>query len=973
MAGWVPRALSPLSLSPPQPTWDEIILQGSSEDDSPTVRVAKRKRREALGQEYLRGRPPLLLTAGLRGRFDDKWNNPWTKVRSEAPPPEGGDRQVARASKSAERSLGSHHFAKVPDKVAPNRIDNGRLLQERPARATSRYIRPRSSRSNVSSSAASEAEDEEEKKMQNVRPHRKVKTVLERDNHCWAGLRGTSRGGARRQVDRISEPLAGNKYRNVRDGKAYKKSLRQSDSPSSARHTERPTGQYVSPVSDQSASSGSENDLQQPVIRRRKSPAERLADAIESASRIKHKGLREQTLAFCEGTRKDADRKRAMSPFPDISIQERSKSSHLGKRSWDYSTGPRVEPYARKRAALSEEGGQVSDGDTAKRRKMASVEQQQTERPKGHSMIPERHIPNGPGVSDPPNKVNIPIDFFVQPLQEMLAVASEAHRWKERLGSLTAEALATMPENERNRLFGSILSLTSIAPNVAHDGTSPRAVGKDLDVLSVQEDPVLETVSRTDLPKLPAIEDRVTNTKLSTMDPPLSPIEEKRSGQAGNKPGTNASSKSASSNTGNGGRTRGGKPLKHLSFTGSGEVKIQVRRSQEDVTDPSSNKPLSTSNLPEAQVVSNQPVLNTHLTSGSTNLLETDKPLVDDFDAEFSTQAALAKAQRSFQSDLIAHQGRPVNSQPTSVAREGPISPSKHGGRDTRSSPVKDSFGEHTEDSPLNTQDMVNAWTPFAVTTVKKPAQRQYAEASPLELKATMSKIPGPEDRQFAKPEPRSRSSLSHKLQPSDFAADHADDKNSPNDKQAKTPHGSKSSVFTESKLATPPSDDSPPMRISTDRYTKAFDTSKLAKTPTRPSHSQPSEARSVDPHPHNQSSSQPHAMTNYPGQASDSNAPPSKSQLSSSKFPASLINFPSSVSAGTTAQQDGQRQSVIDRGLEEAENFLGTWDIESQLRSAGLANTNSASKFGNPKGGRVSQRKSQRLGKENASSQNKR
>lgn len=964
MAGWVPRALSPLSLSPLQPSLDEIIFQGSSEDDSPTIRAAKRKRREALGQEYLRGRPPLLLTAGLRGRFDKNWNNPWTKVRSEAPQPKRGHRQVARASKSAERSLGNHHTVKVPDKVAPDRIDNVGSRQERQPHAVARYIRPRSSLSNVSSSASSEAGNEEEEEMQNVRPRRRVKTVLERGNNGRAGLRGTSRGGARRQVDRISEPLAGNERRNVRDGKAYKKSLCQSDSPSPARRIERSTGQYVSPISDQSAFSGSENDLQQPVIRRRKSPAERLADALESASRIKHKGLREQTLAFCEDTRKDADRKRAMSPFPDISVQERSKPGHIGKRSWDHSREPPTEPYTRKCAALSVEGGQVSDGDTAKRRKMASVEQQQTDRPEGQSVIPESHIPNEPRVSDPPDKVNVPIDFFVQSLQEMLAVASEAHRWKERLGSLTAEALATMPENERKKLFGSILSLTSIAPNAAHDDTSPRAVRKSLDVLSVQEDPVFEARSRTShssLQKLPAVEDRVTNTKFSTMDPPLSPIKEKRAGQAGNKPSTNTSSKSAST-TGYGVRTRGGKPMKHLSFTGSGEVKIQVRRSQEDVTDPNTNKPLSMSNLPEAQVVSNQPVLNTHLTSGSTNLLETDKPLVDDFDAEFSTQAALEKAQRSFQFDLVAHQGRPVNSQPTSVAREGPISPSKHGGRDTRSSPIKDSFGEHTEDSPLNTQDMVNAWTPFAVTTFKKPAQRQYVEASPLELKAARSKIPGSEDRQFAKPEPRSRSSLSHKLLPSDSAVDHANDKTPPNDEQVKTPHGSKSSVFTESKLATPPSDDSPPMRVSADLYTKAFDMSKLVKSPTRLSHSQPLEAQSAGPHHRQQPNSQP--TTNFPGQASDSNAPPLKSQLSSSKLPSSLINFPSSVSAGTTAQQDGQRQSVIDRGLEEAENFLGTWDIESQLRSAGLANTNSASKFGDPKGGRASERRSQRSGK---------
>ena len=80
MAGpWRPKSLSPLRLSPIQYSPGDCFFLGSSDEDSPEVQRGKKRKRELLGQEYLRGRPPMILTAGLRGPFDDGWKNPWAK------------------------------------------------------------------------------------------------------------------------------------------------------------------------------------------------------------------------------------------------------------------------------------------------------------------------------------------------------------------------------------------------------------------------------------------------------------------------------------------------------------------------------------------------------------------------------------------------------------------------------------------------------------------------------------------------------------------------------------------------------------------------------------------------------------------------------------------------------------------------------------------------------------------------------
>lgn len=46
-------------------------------------RTAKRRRIESISTQYMRGQPPLILSARLRGPFNGKWTNPWAKSEAD--------------------------------------------------------------------------------------------------------------------------------------------------------------------------------------------------------------------------------------------------------------------------------------------------------------------------------------------------------------------------------------------------------------------------------------------------------------------------------------------------------------------------------------------------------------------------------------------------------------------------------------------------------------------------------------------------------------------------------------------------------------------------------------------------------------------------------------------------------------------------------------------------------------------------
>jgi len=184
--------------------------------------------------------------------------------------------------------------------------------------------------------------------------------------------------------------------------------------------------------------------------------------------------------------------------------------------------------------------------------------------------------------------------------------------------------------------------------------------------------------------------------------------------------------------------------IRRLTFTASGGPKIAQGRSRQHLTSDQgglSKELIKTSELqlktdissrssnllPEAQVVPDAQL--SKVPSGpSTNLLETDSqlpslPNLDEGDSyvNLSTQAAITKAQRSFQNEMLFSLNHSLQTTKKDTRRlstnndEQKISPiaNGHGPRNNlnRQSP---------DNGPLSTQAMLDDLSPFAVTTIKR-------------------------------------------------------------------------------------------------------------------------------------------------------------------------------------------------------------------------------------------------------------
>ncbi|KAJ5120731.1 uncharacterized protein N7515_010119 [Penicillium bovifimosum] len=90
-----PRPVSPVSLETCAPSTSEIDtddLLASDDELDDTARAAKRQRVENLAQSYLQGKPLLILSASLRGPFNEGWVNPWKKDRTRGTTSSSGPR-----------------------------------------------------------------------------------------------------------------------------------------------------------------------------------------------------------------------------------------------------------------------------------------------------------------------------------------------------------------------------------------------------------------------------------------------------------------------------------------------------------------------------------------------------------------------------------------------------------------------------------------------------------------------------------------------------------------------------------------------------------------------------------------------------------------------------------------------------------------------------------------------------------------
>ncbi|KAL8821394.1 MAG: hypothetical protein Q9223_000543 [Gallowayella weberi] len=200
---------------------------------------------------------------------------------------------------------------------------------------------------------------------------------------------------------------------------------------------------------------------------------------------------------------------------------------------------------------------------------------------------------------------------------------------------------------------------------------------------------------------------------------------------------------------------------RRLSFTASGSVKdrnpqVCSRGSRaSNLSQPSSDARISTEELmlPEAQVVQ-EPALKAP-SGPSTEMLETDKLSIQPLNAGegdsylgLSTQAAIFKAQKSLHRDLVSPTSNEIRS-PRPWMRENPdLQPA-----DDHDNKNGCGFVEHPkpkprlqtprkDEEPMSTQDMMNAISPFADTTIKRrrsPKRRPVPSPSDSDLSSPLS------------------------------------------------------------------------------------------------------------------------------------------------------------------------------------------------------------------------------------------
>ena len=300
--------------------------------------------------------------------------------------------------------------------------------------------------------------------------------------------------------------------------------------------------------------------------------------------------------------------------------------------------------------------------------------------------------------------------------------------------------------------------------------------------------------------------------------------------------------------------------------------------------------------LPEAQT---DPIAHPPLAQApsgpSTNFLETDKqstkvPSFDEGDSYFdlSTQAAGLKAQRAFQADVVStltpHRPKKEESSPTdTISKKGGITPmalGRHGIEAADGQLVKPSDSD--EEEPMSTQAMVDAISPFVVTTIKK--------RPPVHQKRT-SVIPSPTKERKARSPPQAP--VFHPESPTTAAF------------RTHSPGMSTSQSVTPS----PSPEKSPPRIPLSHPTTNSKPPSSLTSFSILPN------GTLTETSLYQQDGQQPQDVPDYD------------------------ISLPLDPFGFDDAGGDGQRQGGswdLNAAIEEAGSFLGDWDVEAEARKEG-------------------------------------
>ena len=723
---FVKRPTSPLAFEPLETQPEELIWPGSDDDLDEDVREKKRLRREILGRQYLEGRPLFIQTAGLKGPFDRGWSNPW-------------------ANKGRSLAYDSRRVAEIPPsvKASPHDIIRSRYDNARAKRKSVTDVGLDRSGDTLKHDAVSDESVAKRVRRQNGKSHntqdqptrkRAAPKAKNTQDSQWLKSDKTYPEPEVRDGRRSPTPTPLAKPRNKlratpgKDGDPSSNVLSDVLSLSKAPSSRKMGGPVFTPINARGVTIGRDSE-----VAHAKSP--RLARAeLQAGSEIgsdafrddfKGQGLPEADLL----TRRDQH-----SPHKASHRAEAELRRLRGAKSDRAVIPDPVVPQTSRLSPYISDYVVAEDNATSAPLKASS----NSPRPSTRTVPPSRYLPEFPyrhTKKGLPSKMREFKPTFTDTSQlshgrprSVSQSSSGSSEFAEQLEAAQAKAIS--------RSIGSSCANSSYPSSPIRDRPESASVKRNTQALR-----------------------RLTFT--ASGEPKI----------ATSRSITGGSSALFKANAMAGATSSGSQQKTDNSIApAQGE---QVRRGLATSVEKSvSNGNVSHSSiaLPEAQKLSDQPLRHAQLVSGpSTELIETDKqsPKVislgdEDSYINLSTQAAMAKAQRSFQDDVLS----PLKTSPVKLEkRPSPTNLRSGGGVITplasernRNQNINQNHASIKQvtradslrgEEAMSTQAMADAISPFAITTIKKRppnlGKRTSVAPSPTrERSPNVASIPSP-------------------------------------------------------------------------------------------------------------------------------------------------------------------------------------------------------------------------------------
>lgn len=704
------RQTSPLDFEPLETPPEDILCPGSDQeyDYDDDKRAKKKLRVEILGRQYLEGRPLFIQSAGLRGPFEDGWVNPWAREKRKRGTGDSKRRSETAYDEEESQTVGLE-IEKVGFTVKRRRPGDttNKTLNGNSEKAPSVVKRSPGRTSHSAKRRRRNSVDESKHDDEIVRPVKAGSAEPKNSKNGWLKTDHAYLQAGSRSTRRSPTPTAATKSRSTPVSlppleKAQHRKASSRTTPDAQRIHVYNGG--FTPINQRSEP---KNENMQPEIIAeppRQNP-KRIEESTTSGPKlwVDEKHLRaadERTRHAHEEVQRLSQEAVERAVKEDGYLQAKKLSQEAASRAYHSKLEPYVSEFVVTDQATSTAGFKAAS---------------RVPKPSPHAAPPSTNLPEfryrytRNFSSSGSSRDGIPFVSGAESIQKRARTSSssssDSEAFAQELQAAQTKAAAAKP-------FGS-----------SHSSSSPAVEGHETNSIK------RNTQALRQLTFTPS-----GGAKLAKSRTP-------------SRPGSNSSA-------------TGQAKSKTVVPEGNGLVrKESTKLSDLGISDGTRSR--DSFMLPEAQVVPNAPVqLAQSRSDPSTNLLETNNqsiklPIYDDEGDSYlnlSTQAAFLKAQRSFKDDLSSLKSSPLQAKagkpsPAASRYNAPdITPLATGHRTKGATRRQVSKAEENDDEEaLSTQAMVDAMSPFAITTIKKrlpPLQKRTSFAPSPTKQNSPTRVP---------------------------------------------------------------------------------------------------------------------------------------------------------------------------------------------------------------------------------------